>query len=733
MTEYPLACIIPCFNPDPEHLRETLASLAASTFHDFQLILVDDGSADPSFSDLVLDVFPKALILRHSQNRGLSAARNTGVAATEAPYFLQLDADDLVEPTFIEKALWALETHPQWAFCNAWHKGFGARDYDWKIGFESGPAFLGRNQVAPTTIIRRAAHEVIGGYDETLREGCEDWDYWLNFAAHAYWGGTLPEFLIRYHLHSPPTYWPVRDDPVKLARFRQGLLAKYQGLNKRTWPKLVSPKLVAPQPELPSNIAVKASVNRNPKHILLVTSWLTLGGADRFNLVLIQQLRTQGYTITLCCTADGPSPWLSQFAAETDDIFILRDLVPIADYPRFLRYLLSSRPIGAVVVAASTLGYGLLPYLRSLFPEVTFVDYLHMVDLSWRAGGYARATLNQKDSLGLTLTSSQHARDWLIENGTQPERVEVCYTNVDTDLWNPDRFNRTDMRRAQGLAENTPVILYAARLAPQKRPRLLMEILLALHHQGYKFQCLIAGDGPEFNWVARFIRKHHLQSIVRLLGAMLPDQMPELMAASDIFLLPSACEGLALTLYEAMAMALPVVAAEVGGQAELVVPGTGFLVPRDESELGAYIEILSQLLHSPELRRSIGTAARERVVTHFSLPQMMKCFVSLLDQATDLHQQQPRPVPTVAPGWAVALNVIAAEQQEALAEKLFAEKHHDWTLGTPTLQATVWQRFALNLKRGTLYPLYSWGLSHGLEWLLPLKNRLYRVLGANAA
>jgi len=231
-----ISVIIPCYNPPLSVFRKTLISLKNSTLKDFYLIIVDDGSTNRLFLDILPESFPNAKIIKHELNRGLSAARNTGVANCETPLFLQIDADDLIAPTFLEKARDALILHPKWGFCNAWSKGIGAKNYLWSKGFECGSEFFWDNQVPATAVIRREADRAIGGHDESIHNGNEDWDYWLRMAANGIWGGTLSECLIFYRHHHTPTFWPDRDDPVRKARFKLKMWWRYKNLLlKKSW------------------------------------------------------------------------------------------------------------------------------------------------------------------------------------------------------------------------------------------------------------------------------------------------------------------------------------------------------------------------------------------------------------------------------------------------------------------------------------------------------------------
>lgn len=223
-----LSVIIPCYNPPLDAFAQTIRSLADSTFRDFHLIIVDDGSRDISYLQACKASFPEAQIIYHEQNRGLAAARNSGAAHCQTPLFLQIDADDTISPSFLEKALNALAQHPEWSFCSAWVEGIGARQYLWAKGFDQGRRFLLSNQSTSTAVIRLAADRAIGGHDESIRGGNEDWDYWLRMAANGFWGGTLSEYLIQYRHHEEPTFWPNRDIPMQKARFTLRLWWRYR-------------------------------------------------------------------------------------------------------------------------------------------------------------------------------------------------------------------------------------------------------------------------------------------------------------------------------------------------------------------------------------------------------------------------------------------------------------------------------------------------------------------------
>lgn len=457
-------------------------------------------------------------------------------------------------------------------------------------------------------------------------------------------------------------------------------------------------------------------------NVLLLVERLAPGGEERFNLTLLEQFTQHNIAVSVCATGPGPHPWQAEFARHTPEVFILPNFLRADDYAQFLVNHIRSRQISTVLIASSLIGYGLLPYLRAHCPHVAFVDYIHMVEPAWRDGGYARVSANAHHWLDLTLVSSNFNRDWLIAQGLAESRIHVCTTNIDAQLWNPAQHNRAALRRAWQISDDTPVILYVARLDIQKRPALLAEVLARLRQRGLPFHCLIAGDGPQRRWLLREVARRRLNASVRWLGAVEPQRIPELMAASDIFCLPSANEGIALSLYEAMAMALPVVAAEVGGQRELVTPQTGVLIPREGDEAEAYTEALATLLTSPATRAAVGSAARQRIVEEFSIERMTGQMLAAFGQAQALTRAVPRPTPTQAEAEVLRQQVTTLIQEGALMEHLFAGPPEAIDSGPHFTRALRW------VKKHYLRPLYFWGLEHGLAWLVPLKLAYRRRL-----
>ncbi len=404
--------------------------------------------------------------------------------------------------------------------------------------------------------------------------------------------------------------------------------------------------------------------------ILLIVPFLKMGGADRFNLDLARMLTGRGHTLSIIATLPGTHEWHPQFAAITPDITLLSHIARPERHPAFLRDLIRSRSTGAVIVSNSQLGYAALPYLRAHCPDVPFLDFLHMEEEHWHNGGYPQISLEQARNLDLTIVSSQHLRAWMLARGGDPARIAVCYTSIDQDAWNPSCAGRDATRQALDLPHNESVILFAARLVPQKRPRMVLDVLQRCSNAGARFTALIAGDGPERGWLERMIRRRRLAQ-VRILGAVSNDRVRELLAASDIFFLPSAHEGIALTLYEAMAMGVVPVAADVGGQRELVTPDCGILVPPSGDETAAYVTAIIGLLTDPVRRAAMGGRARQRIVDHFRLDLMGDRMDAFIRHAVEHSVRAGRATPAPEEAERSAIEAIQLARQARNVARLW--------------------------------------------------------------
>lgn len=665
-----VSIITPFYDVGPE-FYETARTVQGQSLQQLEWIIVNDGSTHPR-SLQILEEFrdsdPRIRVIDHETNKGLSAARNSGFRSARADRCILLDSDDLLEATAAEKWFWFLETHPQFAFVGGLSVGFGARNYLWHHGFQDGEANLTVNYVDHTTMIRTEAFSTVGGFDETILGGLEDWEFWIRSSANGLWGANIFEYLSWYRTRDSHTDRWENLQHSKIEEVKETFRHRYPQLWTGEFPQLSifdsSPFRVPSDELLEINRLEKAG-----KRLLLVLPWLVMGGADKFNLDLTDQLTSLGWEITLATTLPSDNPWLPKFSRLTPDIFILSNYLPPRDYPRFLHYLIRSRYPDVVMFSSSEFGYQVLPYLRSRFPEIPFVDFCHSTAPGWLDGGYPRLATKYQDLVDLNLVASEQVGAWMEAEGSEPDKIRVSYIGVDAFFWSPDEEIRTMVRRDLGVKEETPIILYVARLDEGKRPEIFIQVMQELLQEGMNFQAYVIGEGPRLDWLSAQCETAGLRGKVELLGAMETEAVRDLMRGADILFLPSAWEGIALVLYEALATGIPVVASDVGGQRELVNDNCGILVPRSDDlhETKDFTEALKGLIQDRGLRTRMGAAGRERIIERFHSEDMGQRIQGLMEEAIRLHKARPtRAVSKDEASYAARSSVILAAR-DALA------------------------------------------------------------------
>jgi glycosyltransferase involved in cell wall biosynthesis len=646
----PLVTITTAFYNTGEVFRETARCVFAQSLQAWEWVIVNDGSTDAA-SLALLDEFrrcdARVRVVDHPQNRGLSAARNTGFREARTAYVYQLDSDDLIEPTAVEKCLWYMHTHPGSAFVGTRVVGFGAQEYMWDKGFHMGETFLEENLATPMGIIRRSVFDEVGEYDEGNRGGMEDWEFWLRCAAHGHWGETIPEYLAWYRRREQHwDSWANMRAEEKRREFHDALRERYEPLLRGRFPRVAwrgqgAFEDVRIEPGLANPLA------KGAPRLVLVVPWLTLGGADKFNVAMVRELVERGWEVTVVTTLAGDNSWLPEFTALTPDVFVTPHFLHPTDVPAFIRYLIESRSPDAVMVSNSEMGYHLLAYLRAYCPEPAYVDLSHMEEPWWKNGGHPRYGAGSQALLDLNIVVSEHLKAWQVSRGADPSSIEVCYVSAceSSGVWTRDMTARRAIRAELGIGDDRALILYAGRIVEQKRPRVFAQTIRELAAARDDFECVVAGDGPDMGWLRHFVHEHGLAARVHLVGAVPHARMPGLMSASDVFFLPSMWEGIAISIYEAMSMGLAVVGADVGGQRELVTPECGVLVPRmaDEAdEVRAYVAALSRVLDDPSHGGAMGVRGRARIQAGFEPAHMGERIVELLAEACRRHEERPR-------------------------------------------------------------------------------------------
>ncbi len=224
-----VSIVIPVFNAG-RYLARALASAAAQTYRDFEVVVIDDGSTDAR-TRAILDgaAAQQGITVHRTENRGPSVARNLAIERARGAYILPLDADDYLAPAYLAKTVPALDAEPALGVVYTWVGLVGGHHGVWKTGGFSVTELLTRCTIHVTSLYRRRLWEDVGGYDPRFVESCEDWDLWLGAATRGWQGRCVPEVLV-YYRRSTSSREKYARTPGVSARLMRTLVEKHRPL-----------------------------------------------------------------------------------------------------------------------------------------------------------------------------------------------------------------------------------------------------------------------------------------------------------------------------------------------------------------------------------------------------------------------------------------------------------------------------------------------------------------------
>jgi glycosyltransferase involved in cell wall biosynthesis len=215
-------------------------------------------------------------------------------------------------------------------------------------------------------------------------------------------------------------------------------------------------------------------------------------------------------------------------------------------------------------------------------------------------------------------------RQALIDNeGLSPKRVRVIYNGISVSQETGASIDRRAVRRSLGAGDDDFIVLQVARLDPIKDHKTAIRAFQRAVQVDPRIRLMIVGDGMERAAIEREIDDCSLEKSVLLLGPR--NDVPKLLAAADAFLLTSVSEGIPVTVIEAMAVGVPVVATAVGGMPELITDRvSGLLVPA--GDVIGIADALIEISRDEELRNSLALRAKKEAENNFSEDRMIASY-----------------------------------------------------------------------------------------------------------
>lgn len=348
-------------------------------------------------------------------------------------------------------------------------------------------------------------------------------------------------------------------------------------------------------------------------NVLMVTRDLDAGGVEEVLHTYAKSMRPPQFHFSIVCNRPGrvyedisSLPFVRSYCVETS-----------SRTRRFLGILKIVRRVRPDIVHNHVSWYGLV---AGTLVGAKRVETIHNT--------YHWLTRPQKFQYGLyclladrIIAVSKGVKDYTLREFPffRPEKFRVVYNGVTPEAFQHSHPLEEDLRTAPH-TDTVPVVGFLGRLTEQKGVEYLLDAAALLQSRGIDHRLVIVGDGDLRDQLEARARSLRLSEVT---FAGYQHHIADVLATFDIFVLPSLWEGFPVSLVEAMASGLPVVATRVGGTGEAVLDGiTGYLVaPRDVQDLAAKI---AKLATDPDLRKRMRLAARQRVREHFSASTMVK-------------------------------------------------------------------------------------------------------------
>jgi len=382
----------------------------------------------------------------------------------------------------------------------------------------------------------------------------------------------------------------------------------------------------------------------NPTRVCRIIGRLNIGGPAIHAILLTQGLRARGYETVLVAGREGPREGnLHDLAAEKGvEPLILpglgRELRPHRDCAALVKLVRLLRQLRPHIVHTHTAKAGALGRIAAKLagtPVIVHTFHGHVLH-GYFSRGTTRLFLNVERCLAaistkvLTVSDGQ-CRDLLRLRIGRPETVGVMPLGLELDGFLRSDLRRGEIRRRLGVAPEAPLVGIIARLVPIKDHTTFLEAASDLHTSRPDVRFLIVGDGELRPRLEQQAHALGLDECTHFLGWQ--RELEPIYADLDLAVLSSLNEGTPLSLIEAMAAGLPVVATHVGGIPDLVTDGkTGLLVPPKDPI--AMSRAMDTLLGDADRRRQMGQLGREAVYPFYSdaalMDRMHRLYTSLL-------------------------------------------------------------------------------------------------------
>lgn len=354
-----------------------------------------------------------------------------------------------------------------------------------------------------------------------------------------------------------------------------------------------------------------------PINILYIIWSLGLGGAERVVINLAKGLDRNKFNPIVCCLNDK-----GIFARELEnaDIKVIalnkRKKIEPSIIKRIMQVIIENN---IQIVHTHMWGANFWGRIAAKFSGVPVVIATeHNADI-WKNAFFLTLDKWLSRWTDKIIAVSENVKEFYVHKGIASEKIEVIYNGVEITGAPVLQCSSVPVRKEFGIREDETVLAVIGRLVEQKGHKYLFEAISSLDGQ-YKVRVLVVGEGPLMKSLRSQVVGLRLADKVIFTG--LRQDVPNLLKAIDILVMPSLREGLPMIALEAMASGVPVVATKVGGNPEIIIDGlTGILVePKDHIALK---EAISRLINDKAFAQGLISNSKKKVEKEFSIANMV--------------------------------------------------------------------------------------------------------------
>ena len=373
--------------------------------------------------------------------------------------------------------------------------------------------------------------------------------------------------------------------------------------------------------------------------VLFVLTKPELGGAQAHVLALLEGVDKGRYTLDLFTARNGVL--IQRFCNIPGvrvhrSVFLDRSLSPVKDVLALLELIYYMKINSIDVVHTHSSKAGVLGRVAAWLAGVKLIVHTvhgwsfhdHQPKLFFSLCVLLERWCARFTHVLIVVSTREQEQGWLL--GIRPlGHYIVIRCGIRHEDYQNDDARRQKARKKLAIAPECLVIGTVACFKPQKNPLAFLRLAVGIKKEIRKVKFLMVGDGSMRKKISSFLCAHRLDSDVILTGWH--EDVPDMLAAMDVFVLTSLWEGLPVVVFEAMSAGIPVVVTDTGGIRDLIIPGkTGYLVDPDNDH--KMLEKVLLLLKHDELRRGLSAQAMSKVhEQEFSIKATIRCVQQVYD------------------------------------------------------------------------------------------------------